>query len=132
MNIRALILCAPVVLLAFSVKANTFTVTVTSDIGTGSLRQAIIDANGHAGLDIITFNIPVGGIHTIAPLTPLPTITDPVVIDGTTQPGFTGMPVIELNGSGAGSSASGLEITAGNCTVRGLVINRFSSLGLHV
>jgi hypothetical protein len=107
-------------------------VTTTSDSGTGSLRQAIIDANAHAGLDTITFNIPGGGIHTIALLFPLPTITDPVVIDGTTQPGFTGMPVIELNGSGAGSSARGLEITAGNCTVRGLVINRFSSWGIHV
>jgi hypothetical protein len=132
MNIRALILCAPVVLLSFSMKANTFTVTVTSDSGTGSLRQAIIDANAHAGLDTITFNLPVGTIHTIALAFPLPTIIDPVVIDGTTQPGFTGMPIIELNGSSAGSSARGLEITAGNCTVRGLVINRFSSWGIHV
>ena len=38
--------------------ADTFTVTNTNDTGTGSLRQAIADANGNSGLDTITFTIP--------------------------------------------------------------------------
>ena len=51
----------------------TFTVTNTNDSGAGSLRQAILDANTHAGLDKITFNIAGSGVHTIAPLSALPT-----------------------------------------------------------
>ena len=54
----------------------------------------------------------------------MPTITDPVVLDATTQPGFAGTPVIELDGSLAGN-ANGLNIASGSSTVRGLAINRF-------
>ncbi|MBI3412125.1 MAG: hypothetical protein HY040_27655 [Planctomycetes bacterium] len=108
----------------------TFLVTTAADNGNnaapvpGSLRQAILDANANLGADLIAFDIGGGGVQTIAPSSALPTITDPVTIDGTTQPGFAGSPIIELNGAGAGS-ASGLVITTGNSTVRGLVINRF-------
>src|SRR5205085_12440296 len=72
-----------------------------------------------------------GAAHTLSPTSALPVVTDPVVIDGTTQPGFAvgGSPVIELDGTAAGATASGLVITAGNSTVRGLVINRFGSGG---
>jgi hypothetical protein len=108
----------------------TFTVTNTNDSGPGSLRQAILDANNNAGADTIAFNIP-GTAGTITPASPLPTITDAVTIDGTTQPGFAGSPLIELNGSAAGS-ANGLTITAGNSVARGLVINRFSSDGVLI
>ncbi len=101
----------------------TFTVTNINDSGSGSLRQAILDANANPGPDIIVFNLP-GPKYTIAPTSNLPIITDPVTIDGTTQPGFTGSPIIELRGSIAGP-ANGLVITAGSSTVRGLVINFF-------
>jgi len=105
----------------------TYLVTNTNDSGLGSLRQAIIDANNQAGPDTINFNIPGSGVRTITPLTMLPVITGAVTIDGTSQPGFVvGTPLIELNGSSAGSVA-GLEITAGNSVVRGLVINRFGA-----
>src|SRR5205814_7829969 len=67
--------------------ANTFTVTNTNDTGTGSLRQAITDANNHSGLDTIDFDIPATGVQTITPATALPDITDAVIIDGYTQPG---------------------------------------------
>src|SRR5438105_1177721 len=67
--------------------AATFTVINTADSGAGSLRQAITDANGTAGADMIAFNIPGAGVHTITPLTTLPPITHPVTIDGETQPG---------------------------------------------
>src|SRR5262245_4245805 len=46
----------------------TFTVVNTADSGAGSLRQAIIDANGSAGADIIDFNIG-SGLQTIIPTT---------------------------------------------------------------
>jgi len=117
-------------------RANTFTVTNVNDSGAGSFRQAIIGANGHVGLDTIDFNISGTGLHTIIPATVWPTITDPVIIDGYTQPGSSPNTLatgdnsvhrIELNGNGAAFAA--LTVTAGNSTLRGLVINRFNGNG---
>ena len=115
-----------------SAAASTFTVTNTADTGAGSLRQAILNANASAGPDQIVFNIPGPGPHTISPASPLPTISDPVTISGSSQQGFSGSPIIELNGANAGSGADGLRITAGSSTVSGLVINRFSSDGIEL
>jgi hypothetical protein len=131
---------APVVLLADSsplavvttASASIFVVTSVGDSGAGSLRQAILDANAHPGTDTIVFNIPGSGLHTITPSTALPTISDPVTIDGSSQPGFTGSPIIELNGSQAGVGVDGLRIIAGSSVVSALVINRFSSDGLEL
>ena len=101
-----------------------------------SLREAIIAANNSlndaGGPDHIHFNIPGAGLHTIDVLSALPTITDAVIIDGTSEPGFAGAPLIELNGVSAGTAADGLRITAGDSTVRGLVINRFDGSGIFV
>jgi parallel beta-helix repeat protein len=99
-------------------------VTNANNSGAGSLRQAILDANGTAGTDTITFNIPVPGVATINLLSPLPIVTDPAFIDGTSQPGYAGTPLIVLNGSAAGAG-DGLAITAGNSRVRGLSIVGF-------
>ena len=107
-----------------------FAVTNTDDSGLGSFRQAILDANGASGTDTIEFDIDTG-LQTISPSAPLPEITDPVIIDGSTQPGFSGTPLIEIDGSGAGSG-DGLVISAGGSTVRGLVINRFSGDGIEL
>jgi hypothetical protein len=117
--------------------ATTFTVINTNDSGAGSLRQAILDANAATGADTIAFNIPGSGVKTIKPVTPLPQITDTVVIDGYTQPGASAntltngdnaVLLIELQGpAGAANGLSyfGLNISAGNSVVRGLVINEF-------
>jgi CSLREA domain-containing protein len=108
-----------------------FTVNSTADTDDGqcntancTLREAINAANLSGGADTIRFSIG-SGAKSIALLSPLPVITAPVTIDGTTQPGFVGAPIIELNGSGAGTGANGLHITAGSSVVTGLVINRF-------
>jgi hypothetical protein len=102
--------------------ASTFTVTNTNDSGPGSLRQAMLDANANPGTDTIAFNIP--GVPSIKPLTALPTVTDPVNIDGTTQPGFTGNPIVELDGTLA-PGWDALVITAGSSLVKALVIDRW-------
>ena len=106
-----------------------YTVTNTNDSGPGSLRQAILDSNSNFGGGIINFKIDGGGVQTIMPLSTLPTITEPVTIDGTTQPGFAGTPIIELDGEQA-AGGSGIVIFAPNVTVRGLVINRFENAGI--
>ena len=113
------------------IDAAAYTVTNTNDSGPGSLRQAIIDANASAGTDTIDFNIPGEGLHTIQPLSALPIITDPIGIDGTSQPGFAGLPIIELDGTNAGV-ASGLSIDAGNSRVQGMLINRFDGVGVQM
>ena len=72
---------------AAGARADTYTVTNTADSGAGSLRQAILDANAHPGTDTIAFSIPGAGVQTIAvPVTALPVITSPVVIDGRRSP----------------------------------------------
>jgi len=95
-----------------------------------TLREAIVEANARAGKDTINFDIAGTGVHTISPTSALPTVTDPAVIDGTSQPGYDGFPIIEIEGSGAGTGASGLTITGGSTTVKGLVVNRFHQHGI--
>jgi ELWxxDGT repeat protein len=111
--------------------ASLFAVVNTNDSGPGSLRQAIEDANALAGQQTIVFDIPGAGPHSIRPISPLPTITDSVVIDGWTEPDFAGQPVVELDGSLAGSS-HGLVVTTADSLIRGLAINRFAGVGIMI
>lgn len=114
----------------FPVKSgNVFTVVNTNDSGPGSLRQAIVDANASPGLDTITFNIPGSGVRTITPVIGFDLISDAVIIDGTTQPGYAGTPLIELSGFGS-AAVGGLVVTGGNSTIRGLRIVSFSANGI--
>ncbi len=112
----------------------TFTVTTTADSGPGSLRQAILDSNasGEPDANVIEFDIEPGGVQTIALTSPLPQITATVEIDGTSQPGFSGTPIIVLDGSAAGAAANGLDLETEASTVRGLVIGGFSYAGIYI
>ena len=128
------------VLVAKSSSGMTFTVTTTADSGMGSLRQAILNSNATTpGPNTIAFSISGTGVKTITPLTVLPIITTPVLIDGYTQPGTSANTLaggdnavirITINGATVeknsnGGLFNGLEITASNCTVRGVNINNF-------
>jgi len=88
-----------------------------------TLRAAIEEANAHAGKEEIAFSIPGAGPYVIQPATALPPITEAATIDGTTQPGFQGSPVIELDGSGIPSQldASGLVVSGGGSNVLSLM-----------
>lgn len=77
----------------------TYTVTNTNDSGAGSLRQAMLDANTNVGDDVIEFNIGGGGAQTIDLLSDLPTLTSGLTIDGSTQPGYSGTPLIAIGGN---------------------------------
>jgi hypothetical protein len=67
------------------------TVTTAADqiapLITGSLRWAIIHANGDPGLNYIRFAIPGSCPRIIHLAAPLPPITDRVIVEGYTQPG---------------------------------------------
>ena len=101
--------------------------------GDCSLRAAIEQANAGGG-GIIEFNIVGDGPHTILPATALPTITQPVVIDGSSQPAgsSTAQVQIELDGTNAGADVDGLTIQSADSIVRGLAINRFGGDGISV
>ncbi len=117
-------------------QAATLTVTNINDSGPGSLRQAIVTANASVVSDTIQFNIPGPGVHTITPVTQLPDITRPLIIDGYTQPGSSpntlaegsdAMLLIEIRGGGQGINGLVFSGSGTNCVVRGLVVNGFNS-----
>src|SRR5437870_89298 len=78
--------------LARSASAATFVVTNIADAGPGTLRQAIMDANMAPGADVIAWNY-LGGERDIYLGSTLPEITGTLILDGTTQPGYTGFPI---------------------------------------
>ena len=117
------------------------TVDSTADTNDGTcdapsnctLREAILAANAAGTPDLIDFSIAGAGPHTITLASPLPVVTDAVVIDGTTEPDYApGVPVVVLDGSAAGAGANGLEITGGSATVKGLVIHSFDAAGVKL
>jgi len=125
-------------LLVSSLSAATFTVTSTANSGPGTLRQAILDANASPGTDTINFNLPGGGVQTIAPTNVLPAITNAVIINGYSQPGSSAnssasadnsVHLIRLDGFKClDSFPIGLSFSstaANGSSVRGLVIVRF-------
>jgi uncharacterized repeat protein (TIGR01451 family) len=115
----------------FSVPTVTFTVTTTANGGPGSLEQAILDANNSAGADMISFNIPGTGPHTISPTSALPFIFGTVTIDGTTQSPGASTPQIVLNGINQ-AAGNGFSIAAASTTIRGIVINNFQGTAIDV
>jgi hypothetical protein len=97
-------------------------VNTAADSGPGSLRQAILDSNSVTGLrTTVDFAVPGPGVHVIAPVSPLPAITSPTFIDGFSQPGFSGTPLIAVSGQSTGGSDV-LSVSAQDFAVRGLAI----------
>lgn len=110
-----------------------FSVTTTANAGVGSLRQAILDANAAPGADVIDFAISGSGIKTIKLNSALPTITETVTIDGTTQTGYADLPLVVLNGANAGNGTNGLVVSgaaANGSIIQGLAIQRFKANGI--
>src|SRR5206468_2782383 len=101
----------------------TFVVNSPAEPGDGlcddrecTLREAIAASNARPGLDRILFRIPGTGPQRIVLQEALPPVTDPVLIDAGSQPGFDGTPLIEIDGSQAGGD--GVRLTAGSSTIR--------------
>ena len=134
--------------------AATIVVTAVGDVaandGICTLREAITAANtnsasgmlpgecvaGVAGADTITFNVSTAcssGVCTIVPSSALPIISEPVTIDGYTQPGSApntdpsgnnAILKIEVDGTALSLAGGVLSLAADDSIVRGLVVNR--------
>jgi parallel beta-helix repeat protein len=104
-----------------------------------TLRAAIEVADVLPGRDVIHFNLPDGD-HTITlGELPLPSIDQPIVIDASTQPGFTLDPVVTINGAaqlpqfpiGVPSNIGMLHFKGGNSELRGLALED-ANIGIAV
>jgi len=112
--------------------------------GNCTLRAAIEESNSHPEEHTILFNIAGSGVRTLRPLTPLPSLTETITINGYSQPGaqpntaiaprpFNGTLLIEINGTDSIiPNSSGISIAASNVVVRGLVVNSFNFDGFNV
>lgn len=108
-----------------------FIVANTNDSGVGSMRDALVRSNQNPGVDTIAFAIP-DAVKRIEIVSPLPNIVDTVFIDATTQPGYLGIPLVELRGSLLTNGENGLTIQAGGSIVKGLAINSFPGDGILI
>ena len=114
---------------------STYTVSGISDSNfPGTLRYAItqIDLTGGSSNSIV-FNL-TPGKTTISPASPLPSITKQVSIEGSTQPGYSGTPLVEITGGLAGTGASGLTLAPGSSgsVIDALVIDDFAFSGIDI
>src|SRR5215211_4525142 len=138
------VMTAALIMVAIPAWATTFTVNSTADTGDATpdgicdsdpaagvvctLREAIQEANApmNPGPDTINFAIPdtdcSAGVCTINSSSELPLITDPVIIDGYSQPGASANTLavgndavlkIELNGATA-EATEGLGLRTSN------------------
>ena len=130
------------------------TIVNTNDSGQGSLRQFIINSNLlkdnaslaqvglRAGQENSILMLPTtdpnynatGNYWSIKPSSILPKITDTLVLDARTQPGYSSKPIVELNGTNAGKDNAGLILSAGSngSIIQGLIINNFNFSGIYV
>jgi len=114
--------------------AANFVVTNTSDNGatTGSLRWAVTQANATAGADTIKFKIPGTGVKVITIASPL-FLNDQVNVNGKSQPGYAGSPLIYVQGTASPAVTSLFVLfassptTSSGSTIQGLGMWRYSS-----
>ncbi len=115
-------------------------VTTTADVGAGSLRAAMYYVTDHPQVSV-RFNIPtsdpgysngVFNIHLSGQLPPL--VTNGMVIDGSTQPGFAGKPLIFVDGSqilpDPRNAITGLLIFCASNQVKNISFSGFNWNGL--
>ncbi len=109
-----------------ALSGGTFVVTSNADSGDGTLRQAILGADQSPD-STIDFDLKVGST-TINLLKSLPPIVSTMTIDGTSQPGYKGTPVVTVNATGAGPTGTGFDFVNGSdgSKVDGLEVTGFA------
>ncbi len=123
----------------------TFTVDTTADAGDDNvgdgichtaadectLRAAIQEANATAVTrDLIEFDIAGAPPYVISLGSALPAVSEPLRIDGQSEPDFAGTPVVFVNGGGTGGP--GLHIQAGPSLVQFMVVYDFGGDGILI
>lgn len=124
---KARVGCLLVLLYASGALAAVYTVTKSADSGDGSLRWAIEAARTNPGADTIEFMMDPP--YVIQPTSALPVYNapDPLLINGASQFGFSGVPLVVVDGSLAGA-ASGLDIQdATSVVIRALNVTGWGS-----
>src|SRR5262245_32989862 len=114
--------------------AATFVVATNADGGSGSLRAGIGSSNSSPVVDTIAFDLPFAA-STIGLEANLPSVTDPVVIDGMIDGPVNGTQHVRLDGSTLGATGIGLDFHSGSATqsvLRGLTITNFGQVGVQV
>ncbi len=112
-----------------------YVVSNTNATGAGSLHQAILDANANTGVtDTISFNIGSGPQTIAVDAGGLPIIEDPIILDATTQPGYSGTPLITLDGSATppSSGINGITLRTNDSTVKGFIVINFADEGIEM
>lgn len=141
----SLVFAIAVTLLAVPLFAATIVVNSNADIiapdGQCTLREAITSANtntavggctaGTAGVDTIAFAIGTGA-QTIALTSDLPSITEPVILDGTTQPGYAGTPLVTISGGNARPSAFSIASGGSGSTIQGFLLTGFTQAAITI
>jgi hypothetical protein len=93
-------------------------------VGTCSLRDALTKACSDIQFAIGT------GHQTITLMSDLPDIDHGVIVDGTTQPGFAGVPLIEVRRGDSGTATHGFRTRNSQVndtlTLKSLIINHFN------
>ena len=134
-----LIWLACLILMLFAVPmpaaAGTYEVNAADDVDDGacddshcSLREAVNAANANPGADSITFDIPGPGPHVILMTDMLTVSDDQTRIDGSSQPGYPGSPIIVLDGGN--TICRGLWIASNDNVIVGLSFVRFNCIAL--
>lgn len=132
---------------------NTTVDDTTAGDGFCTLREALTNANansdttggdcaaGEPGLDSILFDIPGAGPHVIGVSSSLPRATEPILVDGLSQPANGGSPADCDNGpllvaiQNDGTAAHGLELdgpSASGSTIRGVATGGFVYAGIEI
>ncbi len=103
-----------------------------------SLREAIIASNNTANggtPDKVVFAIDGAGPHTINVAAALPTITQALIIDGSSEPDFAtngSRPIVVIDGNNLGADGLVLSGSADGSTIRGLVIRDFGGSAITI
>jgi hypothetical protein len=127
------------------------TVTTADDAvatnGFASLREAIVSINDGADVNADVTAVRTGsygsddeihfaigsGAQILSPAVALPMLRRTMTIDGSTQPGFSGAPLITLDGKSAGSTARGLTISLETeASVIALTVQNFGGAGIVI
>lgn len=97
--------------------------------GPCTLRAALQEANANVDMNTIQFALPGSGVRAMTITSPLPNITSPVLLDGTSQANCN-IPCIVLSGAGVSVNGAGLVIRTDNSRVFGFIITSWKGAGI--